>query len=69
MQGTIRQAREEGNSTGIGLDNVIKRLRLYYNSEDLLSIRSEGKGMGTEVTILLPSSEGGNNRVSNFDRR
>lgn len=69
MQGTIRQTREEGNSTGIGLDNVIKRLRLYYNSEDLLSIRSEGKGMGTEVTILLPSSEGGNNRVSNFDRR
>ena len=63
------EASLRAGKSGIGLDNVIKRLRLYYNSEDLLSIRSEGKGMGTEVTILLPSSEGGNNRVSNFDRR
>lgn len=68
MDGTIRQTREEGNSTGIGLDNVMSRLKLYYNRENLLSIHSEGKGRGTEVTILLPTGEGGKSHVSDFDR-
>ncbi|MDO5345671.1 MAG: histidine kinase [Lachnospiraceae bacterium] len=67
MEGTIHQTREEGNSTGIGLDNVINRLKLYYNREDLLRIRSDGKGLGTEVTILLPCGEGGKNRVSDLN--
>ena len=43
------------NSVGIGLVNVIRRLRLFYGQEDLLCISSEGKGMGTEVSILIPA--------------
>lgn len=43
------------SSTGIGLVNVIRRLSLFYNREGLLSIHSEGRMMGTEVTVLLPT--------------
>ena len=47
-------AAEDAESTGIGLENVINRLRLFYNQENLLSIYSEGAGRGTEVTMRLP---------------
>ncbi|MCF0133740.1 MAG: histidine kinase, partial [Blautia sp.] len=56
-----------GNSNGIALDNVLKRLSLYYNREDLLRISSEGKDMGTEVEILLPLKRGDLTDVSNID--
>ena len=46
------------DSTGIGLGNVINRLRLYYDQEGLLQVRSEGKDQGTEVTVLLPAHKG-----------
>ena len=42
------------SSTGIAVHNVRNRLRLYYNRDQLLTVHSEGKGMGTEVTVLLP---------------
>lgn len=45
----------ETGSTGIGLENVIRRLRLFYGRDDILSIHSEGHMMGTEVTLLLPA--------------
>ncbi len=45
-------------STGIGLKNVIRRLQLFYGREDLFSIVSEGKGMGTEVHVRIPIPEG-----------
>ncbi len=62
MSGNRRRTDQDGDSTGIGLDNVMSRLRLYYNREDLFQIYSEGPDMGTEVTILLPlSTEGGQN--------
>ena len=48
-----------GDSTGIGLGNVIRRLGLFYNRNDLLAIHSEGRMMGTEVSILLPAVENG----------
>jgi len=42
-----------GHSTGIGLTNVIQRLRLHSGVEDVMRIDSV-VGEGTEVTILLP---------------
>lgn len=55
----ILECRAEGNrlesdSTGIGLDNVIHRLELYYNRKGLVDIRSDGPGCGTEVRITIP---------------
>ena len=47
--------REDQDSTGIAIENVISRLELYYNRSNLFSIWSDGPGMGTEVTVLLPA--------------
>lgn len=44
----------QGRSGGVGLSNVIRRLRLYYRKDDLLNIRSE-EGKGTTITIFIPT--------------
>jgi sensor histidine kinase YesM len=43
------------DSSGIGLSNVINRLRLYYDREDVFEIESEGMNQGTKVTIHIPN--------------
>lgn len=45
------------DSNGIGIRNVISRLKLYYQRDDVFEIESEGKNKGTTVRILLPISE------------
>ncbi len=45
---------EEGDSTGIGMNNVISRLELYYEESGLMEINSEGEGKGTEAVIYIP---------------
>jgi sensor histidine kinase YesM len=40
------------HSTGIGINNVKKRLELFYNSNDIMFIESE-IGIGTKVYIKL----------------
>lgn len=68
LSGKIRQDRREGDSTGIGMDNVMSRLKLYYKRENLFDIYSEGQDKGTEVTILLPlDTEAGGTDVSDFN--
>ena len=47
----------EGDSTGIGLSNVISRLELYFDRKDLLTITSPGENMGTEVQIRIPDRQ------------
>lgn len=39
---------------GIGLDNVVTRLRTFYNCENIIEITSVGANMGTEVAISIP---------------
>lgn len=52
---SVHDEAEEGkNSTGIAVKNVVSRLKLYYNRDNLFSIWSDGPGTGTEVTVLLP---------------
>ena len=43
----------EGHSTGIGFQNVVKRLHLFYGIEDLVTIDSR-EGRGTKVIIQIP---------------
>ncbi|MCB0236173.1 MAG: hypothetical protein KDG58_18455, partial [Anaerolineae bacterium] len=40
--------------TGFGIDNVNKRIRLYYGRQYGLSIASEA-GIGTCVTLVIPA--------------
>ena len=54
--------KDEDNSNGIGLGNVIERLNLYYQRENLFVIQSEGTDMGTTVIIEIPK-EGRNQNV------
>lgn len=42
------------HTTGVGLRNVIGRLRLFYNRDDVMEITSTGSGMGTEVAVFMP---------------
>jgi two-component system, sensor histidine kinase YesM len=46
------------DSNGIGLNNVIQRLQLYYNKEGLFQIESLGRYQGTTVTIHVPINLG-----------
>jgi len=43
----------EGHSTGIGFQNVVKRLDLFFGMKDLITIDS-GEGQGTKVVIQIP---------------
>lgn len=44
-------------SNGIGLGNVINRLKLYYGKDEIFGIHSDGPYKGTTVTILIPKKE------------
>lgn len=46
----------EINDNGVGLGNVINRLKIYCDSEDLFKIFSEGENEGTTIWITLPQS-------------
>lgn len=43
-----------GDSTGIGLDNVMSRLELYFQKK-VITILSDGDNQGTEVILDLPA--------------
>lgn len=57
MSGSLKKEDVSKNSNGIGLDNVINRLKLFLESEDVFEILSEGKNLGTEIRIYLPVPE------------
>lgn len=52
--GEWRYEERSGDSNGVGMDNVIARLKLFSDREDVIKINSEGKDKGTEVVISLP---------------
>ncbi|NLJ91225.1 MAG: histidine kinase [Clostridiales bacterium] len=54
MKGEPKEADLEKNSNGIGLKNVISRLKLYFDNDNVLKIYSDGEGKGTRVTITIP---------------
>ena len=45
-----------GSSNGVGLKNVMERLKLYFQGRARLQIFSEGEGTGTEVLITIPGN-------------
>lgn len=57
LQGQVKTNQTEADSNGVGLGNVISRLRLMYGVEDVMDILSEGPGKGTEVIIYIPKDK------------
>ncbi len=57
LSGTYREEELAAGSNGIGMDNVIARLELFTECENVMSIVSGGQNQGTEVIIYLPSRE------------
>ncbi len=57
MSGTYREEELASGSNGIGMDNVIGRLKLFTESDDVMTIVSEGENKGTEVIIYLQMKE------------
>ena len=43
----------KSDSNGVGLNNCIERLNIFYERDDVLDIISEGKDMGTETLLYL----------------
>lgn len=57
LERRVRQADSRTDSSGIGMDNVINRLELFFGRKDLLQISSAGPKQGTQVCIRIPAEE------------
>lgn len=58
LSGNSGEAEEQSDSTGVGMNNVISRLELYYDQKNLVEINSQGVNMGTEIILRLPRTGG-----------
>lgn len=54
LSGNKEHRNDQSDSTGIGMNNVISRLELYYEEPGLVEINSDGENKGTEVVIYIP---------------
>lgn len=53
MSGTYREEDMASGGNGVGMDNVISRMRLFTGNENVMTVQSEGEDMGTEVCLYL----------------
>ena len=54
MKANLKESDISSGSNGIGLYNVISRLKLFYDRDDVFEISSQGKNQGTQVLIRIP---------------
>lgn len=57
LSGTYKDKELVSGSNGIGMGNVISRMKLFTECEDVISITSGGKDRGTEVILYLQIRE------------
>ena len=51
------EASKDKKGNGVGLKNVIERLKLYFDDRNDVEIISNGRDQGTEVVITIPYEE------------
>ncbi len=51
------ESEKSGHTTGIGVYNVVQRLKLFFNCEDVIDVKSK-PGKGTTVTLKIPYLSG-----------
>ncbi|MCR4609296.1 MAG: histidine kinase [Eubacterium sp.] len=54
MNGTLKDEEYINKKDGVGLDNVITRLRTFYDRENVIEITSVGPDMGAEIALYIP---------------
>lgn len=54
LEGKAGESDLRSSSNGVGVKNVMERLKLYFKDQAKLEIFSEGKDMGTEIMIRIP---------------
>lgn len=54
LEGRVRGNENQTDCSGIGMDNVINRLELFFGRKGLLQIYSAGPEQGTQVRIRIP---------------
>ncbi len=54
LEGSFEGNPQRSDSNGVGLDNCIDRLSIFYERDDVLDIISEGENKGTETILYLP---------------
>ena len=57
MQNCISHRENAGDSNGVGLNNVMERLHLFFDGAEQFTMTSEGPGKGTEVVIRIPDPD------------
>lgn len=57
LSGRAQEAEAGAGGSGVGMKNVMERLRLYFHDQAGLQIFSEGKNTGTEVLITIPAEQ------------
>ena len=68
LDGSYSPREQKYDNNGIGLDNVISRLRLYAEREDVVEIHSEGENMGCEFIVRIPRQRKEAKDVQSNDR-
>lgn len=53
LGGAYREEDGTSGSNGVGMDNVISRMKLFTGREDVMEVTSAGKGLGTEVCLYI----------------
>ncbi len=56
LNGSYKSDPEKSDSNGVGLNNCIERLNIFYERDDVLDIISEGENKGTETILYLPKN-------------
>lgn len=53
MHGEDLENKNQGHTTGIGIQNVVQRLRIFFGVYDVMDIDSD-KDFGTKITLKIP---------------
>lgn len=54
LDGAYVKEKGDNNGNGVGLINIISRLKLFYNKEDVVEFPHTGENSGFEVVIRIP---------------
>jgi len=68
LDGSYEPREQQYDNNGIGLDNVISRLRLYAERSDVVEIHSQGENMGCEFIVRIPRQKKEADDVQSDDR-